>query len=103
MLLLGWSKLSESIKIIKVKSRALKVSKSWKQFLVFSILPKNERKTEKKYPEGSEDIYIFFICYFGRLENCKDCFEICWPLALNFAEGPNLNEVPNFAQAPKFK
>ena len=30
----------------------LKVNKSRKQFLEFSILPKNERKTWKNYPKG---------------------------------------------------
>ena len=49
----------------------LKVSKSRKQFLVFSILPKNEQKTKKYYPESSQDIV-----FLEELRIPKISFEI---------------------------
>ena len=52
----------------------LKVSKSWKQFLIFSILPKNERKTEK----------CFSVVFWKNWEYRKNVFEIYWPLGLGF-------------------
>ena len=51
----------------------LKVSKSRKQFLKFSILPKNERKTEKIYLETSQDIFFRFL---EELRIPKIAFEI---------------------------
>ena len=50
----------------------LKVSKSGKQFLELSILPKNERKTWKNYPKISRVSFIFwknweFPKFFGDL------------------------------------
>ena len=60
----------------------LMVNKSRKQFLEFSILPKNERKTWKNYPKSSQDIFFSsFVRFFGRIENCNIFFEIYSPLA----------------------
>ena len=42
----------------------LKVSKSRKLFLEFSILPKNERKT--KYPESSQDNFFHILFVFWK-------------------------------------
>ena len=59
----------------------LKVIKSQKQFLDFSILPKNERKTWKHYPKSSQDnFFLCFVWVFWRIEFYF--FEINGPLAL---------------------
>ena len=52
----------------------LKVSKSRKQFLEFLSLPKNERKTKKKYPKSSRDNFFCFRSFFGRIEETINCF-----------------------------
>ena len=56
-----------------------KVSKSRKQFLELSILPKNERNTWKNYPKSSQD--NFFSCFVRCLEGLRISFffEIYWP------------------------
>jgi hypothetical protein len=43
----------------------LKVSESRKQFFIFSILPKNERKRR---------VFSLFSFVFGRIENTINCF-----------------------------
>ena len=48
------------------KDLPVKVGKSQNQFLEFSILPNNERKTWKNYPKSSRD--IFFSCFVHFLE-----------------------------------
>ena len=58
-----------------LKIASLKVSKSRKQFLELSILPKNERKTWKKYPKRSQNnIFSCFVCFF------ENVFQIYWLL-----------------------
>ena len=52
-------------------SPPLKVSKSRKQFLVFSIFPKTERKIRKNQLESSQDIFFSF---FVRIETTKNYF-----------------------------
>ena len=44
-----------------------KVRKFWKQFMVFSTLPKNNRRNEKKP--------VFFFGFLGRIENTIICFQ----------------------------
>ena len=46
----------------------VKVSKSRKQFLELSILPKNERKTWKNYPKSSHDIFFSHVLFGFFLE-----------------------------------
>ena len=55
--------------------KLLKISKSWKQFMLSSILPKNEKKRENKYFESSQDNFHVFYLFFGRIENSKNCFQ----------------------------
>jgi hypothetical protein len=47
----------------------LKVSKSRKQFMVTSILPKNERKSL-----SWASSLLSFVCFFGRIEETISCF-----------------------------
>ena len=54
---------------VKKISFPIKVSKSWKQFLEFLILPKNEQKTWKSYPKSSQD--NFFSCFVRFLEELR--------------------------------
>ena len=54
---------------------SLKVSKSQKQLFEFSILPKNVRKMEKKYPESSQDFFSTFR-FLEELRIPKIAFEI---------------------------
>ena len=49
------------------RTASLKVSKSQKQLFEFAILPKNERKTEKK---NILDIFVFVFC-FVFWKNCE--------------------------------
>ena len=54
-----------------------------KQFLLFSIIPKNERKMGKKYlKELSGYIFSFFVRFFEELKIPKIAFEIFWPLPI---------------------
>ena len=64
----------------------LKVSRNQKEFLVFSILPKNERKMGKNHPKSSQDIVF---CFFERIENSENCFQDlltfrCYCLSFHF-------------------
>ena len=52
----------------------LKISKSRKQFLEFSILPKNERKGGKNILRVLRIIFVVFRSFFGRIKNSKNCF-----------------------------
>jgi hypothetical protein len=54
----------------------LKVSKSQKHYLEFSILPKNKQRMEKKYPVSSQNIYFFFIHFLEELRITKIVLEI---------------------------
>ena len=46
----------------------IKVSKSRKQFLELSILPKNEQNTFIMYPKRSQDNFVLcFVCFFEEL------------------------------------
>ena len=64
----------------KVKCRwddnaGLKVNKSQKQFLDWSILPKNKGKTWNNYPKSSQDIvFLCFVRFLGRIENSNFFF-----------------------------
>ena len=63
------------------KKSSLKVSKSWKQFSEFSIIPKNERKTWKNYPKSSQDnFFSCFVCFFWKNWEFQFFLEIYWPL-----------------------
>jgi len=63
------------------KGKLLKVSKSWKKKLEFSILPKNEWNTIKNYPDSSKDSFFeSFIRFLEELIISKVAFEIYWPL-----------------------
>jgi hypothetical protein len=53
----------------------LKVSKSQKYYLEFSILPKNKQRMEKKYPVSSQNIF-FFIHFLEELRITKIVLEI---------------------------
>ena len=55
---------------------ALKVSKSRKQFLVFSILPKNERKTKKNILRAVRINFLVFVHFLEELRIPKIAFEI---------------------------
>ena len=46
--------------------KVLKVGKSRKHFLEFSILPKNERNMRKKYPEGSQNSFSSLLFVFWK-------------------------------------
>ena len=60
----------------------LKVSKSQKQFLELSILPKNERKTWKNYPKSSQDDFFLVVgSFFWKNWEFQFFLEIYWPLA----------------------
>jgi hypothetical protein len=54
------------VKITCNKNRFLKVSKSQKQLLEFSILAKNKRKSKKKYPKALRIIFFHFSFVFWK-------------------------------------
>ena len=56
---------------------SLMVSKFQKQLSEFTIVPKNERKKKKKYPQSSQDIFFpFFVCFLEELRTPEFAFEI---------------------------
>ena len=86
-----------------LKIASLKVSKSRKQFLELSILPKNERKTRKSSLRALRIIFLMFRSFFGRNENSKFFFEIYWPLGrsnpIRLADNPDWVD-PTFESGP---
>ena len=52
----------------------LKVRKSRQQVLMSSILPKKERKNNKKDLRTSKHFFSFFRSFFGRIEEAINCF-----------------------------
>ena len=60
----------------------LKVSKSRKQFLEFSILPKNEGKRDKTILRAFRILFLVFCLFFGKIENSNSNFFFMtyWPL-----------------------
>ena len=57
----------------------IKVNKSQMQSLVFSILPRNEQKMERKIILRAFRI-VFFVLFLEELRIPKSAFEIYWPL-----------------------
>ena len=60
--------------LLKPRTCRLKVSKSRKQFLEFSILPKNERKMEENILRAYRIIFFILGLFFERIVNSKSCF-----------------------------
>ena len=58
----------------------LKVNKSRKQFLEFSILPKNKRKTWKNFKSSQDNFILCLVQFLEELRIPKNVFEIYWPL-----------------------
>ena len=64
----------------------LNVSKSWKQFLKLSILPKNERKTWKNYQDNFSSCFLKGLripIFFQYLLTAKNCFVLKPSLYMN--------------------
>ena len=66
------------------RSYKLKVSKSQKQFLESSLLPKNDWKSWKNYPKSSQDNFFVFRLFLEELIIPKIAFEIHWPLIVSY-------------------
>jgi hypothetical protein len=74
---INWSKEKWCEWIEKFIQLLLKVRKSRKQFMVSSILPKNERKNDKIQPITYlilSTVVDFFCSFFGRNEDTIICF-----------------------------
>ena len=69
-----------NFKLILLKTlQVFKVSKSRKQFMVSSILPKNKQKQcDLRYHTVVKS--IFFVCFLGELRRQSIAFKIYWPL-----------------------
>ena len=86
-----------SMSSLTIEISLLKVSKSRKQFLVFSIPLKKMKNGEKNILRALKIFFFVFRSFFGRIENSKNCFRdlLTFSYKLFLKNAPSDNISPN--------